>query len=143
CESFKDSLPALGERGRGLRLCARSKSSLKEDGAETDARQMAEVSKSHRCLPRPCLQQCLPVQRILLPAVSVLRRAAASRVGAVFPAGRPFPDGRVTPYGAVNSVGSLSHRERGGARSYDLSRALSPPHPTLSPAGRGSTPSPR
>src|SRR5262249_22237385 len=40
----------------------------------------------------------------------------------------------------ANSVCSLSHRERGGVRGYALSRDLTPPTPTLSPAGRGSPP---
>src|SRR5262245_58068289 len=45
--------------------------------------------------------------------------------------------------GAANSVGSLSHRERGGARGYGLSIDPAPLTPTLSPSGRGSAPSSR
>src|SRR5262249_60500521 len=39
---------------------------------------------------------------------------------------------------AANSVCSLSHREKGGVRGYDLSMKPNPLTPALSPAGRGS-----
>jgi len=39
---------------------------------------------------------------------------------------------------AASSAGSLSRRERGGVRGYELSIGPNPLTPTLSPLGRGS-----